>query len=81
MSLSHDEIRGLLAAFALGAVPPDEEAAIEAHLDDCVTCRAELAALVEATIALETPRAESDHRTLERLIERLRREPPPEADD
>ena len=35
----HDE----LAAYAVDALDPDERAAVEAHLDGCAPCRAELA--------------------------------------
>jgi anti-sigma-K factor RskA len=41
--VTHDEIAGLLGAFALDAVDPDERAAVEAHLADCPRCRAEVA--------------------------------------
>lgn len=30
-----NDLQELLAAFALGALPPDQEAAVRAHLDDC----------------------------------------------
>jgi hypothetical protein len=41
--LSHDEVAELLGAYALDAVDPDEAAAVEEHLADCVPCRDELA--------------------------------------
>lgn len=41
-----------LAAYALSAVPSDERAEIEAHLDTCATCRGELDALSTVTTAL-----------------------------
>jgi anti-sigma factor RsiW len=47
-----------VGVFLLGALPPDEHAAFEAHLADCATCRAERDALgdLPALLALaETP--------------------------
>ncbi len=41
--LSHSEIEGLLAPFALDAVDADEQVAVEAHLAGCTACRAEVA--------------------------------------
>ncbi len=41
--LSHSEIEGLLAPFALDAVDADENQAVEAHLAECPTCGAEVA--------------------------------------
>ncbi len=39
----HTDFQENLAAYALGALDPDETAALEAHLQTCETCRAELA--------------------------------------
>jgi hypothetical protein len=39
---THNEIRELLGAYALDAVEPDESGAVEAHLDRCVECAAEI---------------------------------------
>ena len=41
---SLDDARAHAALYALGALPPAEARAFEAHLDDCDTCAAELAA-------------------------------------
>ncbi len=40
--LSHAEIQDLLGAFALGAVDGAERAVVEAHVETCESCRAEL---------------------------------------
>lgn len=40
--LDHDQIEGLLGAFALDAVGPDEAEAVERHLAECPRCRAEV---------------------------------------
>ena len=39
----HSEIEDLLGAYALDAVDDDERAVIDAHLDECARCRAEVA--------------------------------------
>lgn len=39
---THDEIAGLLGAYALNAVDPDERALVEGHLEGCPRCRGEL---------------------------------------
>src|SRR5688500_7150607 len=41
--MRHDEIKGLLAAHALGSVPPEEKREIDIHLMSCAECRAEVA--------------------------------------
>ena len=41
----HRQLRELLGAFVLGALPGDARATMRAHLDGCATCRAELAEL------------------------------------
>ena len=40
---SHSEIEDLLGAYALDAVDDNERAVIDAHLDECARCRAEVA--------------------------------------
>lgn len=40
--MNHDEVRELLGAYALDAVDPDEQQAIEHHLDSCDDCRLEV---------------------------------------
>ena len=42
MTLSHDELRSLLAASALNALPSDEAEQLERHLKRCSDCRTEL---------------------------------------
>ena len=41
MALSHEEIRELLPAYALGAVPSDESSEVQRHLRGCDECRRE----------------------------------------
>lgn len=40
--MRHEEASDLLGAYALDAVDPEEAAAVEAHLETCPRCRAEL---------------------------------------
>ncbi|MGH2872076.1 MAG: zf-HC2 domain-containing protein, partial [Solirubrobacteraceae bacterium] len=40
--LDHHEIEELLGAYALDAVDPDERAAVDSHLAECLRCRAEV---------------------------------------
>lgn len=51
--MQHDEARELIAAFALGAVEPDEAAAVRAHIDTCADCAADLRAEEEIASALD----------------------------
>ncbi|HUR76853.1 MAG TPA: anti-sigma factor [Acidimicrobiales bacterium] len=51
---SHDDIRDLLAVYALDAVDADEAEAIDAHLPTCPRCRSEVADYREAASALAT---------------------------
>ncbi|MFF3870199.1 maleylpyruvate isomerase family mycothiol-dependent enzyme [Streptomyces sp. NPDC001978] len=51
MTAEHDDVRDLLAAWAFGALPPDERKKIPPHLADCETCAAE-AELLRETVRL-----------------------------
>lgn len=51
-SFTHEEASAELVAYSLGALTPDERAAIDSHLESCATCRDELRALTEAATAL-----------------------------
>ena len=57
MELNHDEIKELLPAYALGAVPEDEAAAIRAHIPTCEECMREADGYAEtsARLALAGP--------------------------
>jgi anti-sigma-K factor RskA len=52
--LSHDELRSLLAPYALDAVDADEAETVELHLRECAACRAEVAEFRETAAALAT---------------------------
>lgn len=49
----HDEIRSLLASFALDAVEADDRVVVEEHLEVCPSCRVELADLREDVAAFD----------------------------
>ena len=44
MTAAHEQVRDLVAAYAVDAVDPDESRAVEDHLRGCPRCRAELTA-------------------------------------
>lgn len=48
----HEALRTALGPYVLGDLPPDEVPALEAHLDGCASCTAELAALTPVAAAL-----------------------------
>lgn len=73
---SHDEIRELLAAFALDAVDGDEGEGIELHLRDCPRCRAEVADHREAAGALATGHEAAPIATWNSIVDELEAAPP-----
>src|SRR3984885_3953872 len=50
--MSHDEASDLLGAYALDAVDGDEFTELEAHLETCPRCRAELDSLRDVAAAM-----------------------------
>jgi Anti-sigma-K factor rskA/Putative zinc-finger len=58
MTLSHDELRSLLAASALNALPEDEAEQLERHLKRCSHCRTELVEYETTTSMLADPSAQ-----------------------
>ena len=73
--LSHDEIREVLAAFALDAVDGDEAEAIELHLRDCPRCRAEVVAHREVAGALATGHEPAPIGTWDSIVDELESSP------
>ncbi len=49
---SHQELRELVSAYALGATEAEESAMVEAHLEGCADCRAALDEALETTALL-----------------------------
>lgn len=70
---SHDELRGLLAPYALGALDDDESRLLSAHLADCSECREELRRLQEAVLRLTADTEELSPEVWERILRRIRR--------
>ncbi|MEU8756576.1 anti-sigma factor [Streptomyces chartreusis] len=65
-------------AYVLHALPPDEEAAFERHLDSCPACRREVAELTEAAarLALDgTEQADVPDDLLDRVLREIGRTP------
>ena len=70
---------GDVAAYALGALEPDEVASFEAHLQTCAACREELAAyqhVVEA-LPMSAPQHPAPRRLRRRVMTAVRREAEP----
>ena len=61
MSADHEEFRGLLGAYAVGAVDDAQRARLQEHLDSCQECRADLVRLDRTTRRLAL--AEADRLT------------------
>lgn len=75
----HGDIKGQLAAYALGALDAAETRALEAHLDGCAECRAELREHGDVLVSLAEglPAPEVPGAMRERVLKRARaaREP------
>ena len=50
--VDHEEIRDLLAVYALGALPADERDSVRSHLAGCVDCCFETLHFTEAAVGL-----------------------------
>lgn len=68
--MEHQEIKDLLAAYALGSVPEDERREVADHVATCAECRAELADFeaVSESLALAVPPAEMPAGFTERVV-------------
>lgn len=69
--LSHDELAGLLGAYALDAVDPDEAAAVAAHLEDCPRCAAEVAEHLEVAGLIANAGVDAPPELWERISARV----------
>jgi hypothetical protein len=74
--MAHEEIEGLLGAYALDAIDPEERAAIEAHLATCPKCSAELAAHREVTSLFAYRGQEAPDGLWDRIAVRMHESPP-----
>lgn len=73
---THDEIRELLAAYALDAVDGDEAETIELHLRDCPRCRAEVTDHRETAGALATGHESAPVHLWDSIVSTLEEAPP-----
>jgi anti-sigma-K factor RskA len=71
---SHEELKELIAAYALGAVPEEEIGVIRAHILSCEECMAEADGYVDATgaLALAVDSVELPAGFEERVLARVR---------
>ena len=70
-----EDLHDLVAPYALDALEPAEREAFERHLDECADCRAQLADLQEATMALAYAESTDPPPALrERILEGARSE-------
>jgi hypothetical protein len=74
--LNHEDIQGLLGAYALDAVDPNERAVVEAHLADCPRCQAEVAEHREAATMLAFTGAPAPDGVWSKIAAELDDEPP-----
>jgi plasmid stabilization system protein ParE len=74
--MNHDDVAELLGAYALDAVDPDEAAAIQAHVDECPRCAAELAQLHEVAALLANAGSDASVELWDKIAARL--DPPGE---
>jgi len=73
----HEQFAEDLSLYALGALPGEERAALEKHLEDCASCRRELEQLRGdmALLALSTAGPAPPRRARQRLMDAVAREP------
>ena len=70
-SSSHDEMRDVVAAFALDAVDYSERATVEGHLETCPRCRAELAGHQETAAMLAFSGGQAPDEVWERISDAI----------
>lgn len=76
-SQHHDEIGELLGAYALNAVDAEERSAIEAHLEECPRCRAEVHDHREVAALLGNTGGDAPEGLWDRIASALEEAPPP----
>lgn len=75
--MTHDDAVELLGAYALHAVDADEVALIEAHLEECPKCRAEVAEHREVATLLGNSGGDAPEGLWDRIASTLDETPPP----
>jgi anti-sigma-K factor RskA len=76
MTLSHDELRSLLAASALNALPEDEAEQLGRHLMRCSHCRAEMVGYASAATLLAGPPTVAPPGIWEGIVATIENSPP-----
>lgn len=71
MNLGHDDLRALLAAYAIGAVDEEEAAAVREHLVSCDDCSQEFAVHLETAVAMSGDEPPASSELWERIASRL----------
>ena len=74
---THEDIQELLGAYALHAVDPDEVEIVEAHLETCPRCRAEVEAHREVATMLGNSGGDAPDGLWDRIASQLEDAPPP----
>lgn len=75
--LTHEDLQELLGAYALHAVDPDEAALVEAHLEECPRCRAEVEGHREVASMLGNSGGDAPEGVWDRIASQLEDTPPP----
>lgn len=73
----HDDVAELLGAYALHAVEPDERALVDAHLEGCPRCRAELRDHEAVATRLGNSGGDAPDGLWDRIASTLEEAPPP----
>ncbi len=78
--MNHEAIQELIPAYAIGATDVEERAAVEAHVADCVRCKALLMEyqLLADDLVYTVPRVQAPARLEERLRRRIKQSAPRE---
>ena len=74
---THEDIQELLGAYALHAVDPDEAEVVEAHLEPCPRCRAEVEGHREVATMLGNSGGDAPDGLWDRIASQLEDPPPP----
>jgi anti-sigma-K factor RskA len=74
---THEDIQELLGAYALHAVDPDEVEVVEAHLETCPRCRAEVEGHREVATMLGNSGGDAPDGLWDRIASQLEDPPPP----
>ncbi|HEV2370122.1 MAG TPA: anti-sigma factor [Acidimicrobiales bacterium] len=77
MTVGHDDLRDLVAAYALDAVDQDEVRLVEDHMRECPRCRSDVATFREVAARLAHTGVEAPAGVWERVVSATRAPAPP----